>query len=260
MIQKISVTLWIICMLFSSYAIADNLLIKVDCRQRPPEMIYNDDTKKCSGPLIDILNEAVTQVGGKVEWERRPFQKSYSLLKRGVIDILPRVIKTSERKEDVRYFSAIGYQVKPIVFAVKKGHENDIQKFQDLQKYRIGAKRGTVYFDEFNDNRSIYKIHAIDDIDLSRKFIHGRCDAVILLDIKAFEKIMKSMKSDNFAYAKYQYPKKIGNHYAMSLKSKRLKLFDKLNTKIQNMTTTGKVKQIYENYNLVPPMIDTAKR
>jgi polar amino acid transport system substrate-binding protein len=239
---------------------AEKIVLKADCRRRPPEMIYNKETKECSGPLIDILNMAVKDVGAEIKWSRRPFQKSYALLKRGKIDILPRVIKTKERKEDVKYFSAIGYQVKNIVFAVKKGHENDIQKFEDLQKYRICTKRGTAYYDQYNDNSSIFKINSVDDADLSRKFVRGRCDAAIILDIKAFEKVMKSMKTDDYAYAKYQFANKIGNHFAMSLKSKHINLFQKIDTTLKKMIEFDKIKDIYKKYNLSPPLTDKSMK
>jgi polar amino acid transport system substrate-binding protein len=245
-------------MAFCSSVTAKNIVINADCRQRPPEMKYNEEKEICSGPLIDILNLAAKKIGGTIHWERRPFQKSFSLLRRGKIDILPRVIKTKERQKDVKYFSPIGYQVKNIVFAVKKGHENDIQKFEDLQNFRIGAKRGTAYFDQFNNTSSIYKISAVDDVDLTRKFIGGRCDAAIILDIKAFEKMMKSMKFSDYAYAKYKYTNKIGNHYVMSLKSKYFQLFDKINNILKQMNASGEIKNIYHKYSLDPPVTDAS--
>jgi polar amino acid transport system substrate-binding protein len=244
----------------SASALADKIVFKADCRQRPPEMTYNKKTRECSGPLIDILNLAAKEIGAEVKWSRRPFQKSYTLLKRGRIDILPRVIKTKERKEDVKYFSAIGYQIKNIVFAVKKGHENDIQKFEDLQKYRICTKRGTVYFDQYNDNASIYKVHSVDDVDLSRKFARGRCDAAIILDIKSFEKVMKSLQSDNYTYATYQYANKIGNHFAMSLKSKHINLFEKIDSAFNKMINSDKIEKIYKKYKISPPLIDKSMK
>jgi polar amino acid transport system substrate-binding protein len=254
--QKIIFIVSLLIVFYSVSAIAENIRLKADCRQRPPEMMYDKKTRTCSGPLIDILNLAVKDVGAKIKWARRPFQKSYTLLQRGRIDILPRVIKTKERLEDVKYFSAIGYQVKNILFAVKKGHENDIQKFQDLKKYRICTKRGTAYFDQYNDDTSINKVNSIDDSDLTRKFLRSRCDAAIILDIKAFEKVMKSMKSDDYAYAKYQYENKIGNHFAMSLKSKHIQLFDKIDNTLKKICDSGKINEIYQKYNIAPPLTD----
>jgi len=260
MIHKTTLTVCMICIFFCSSAIAEDIVIKADCRQRPPEMLYNKKTRECSGPLIDILNQAVKEAGAKIKWARRPFQKSYTLLKRGKIDILPRVIKTKERQEDAKFFSAIGYQIKDIVFAVKKGHENDIQKFEDLQKYRICTKRGTAYFDQYNDNRTIYKVNCVDDADLTRKFSRGRCDAAIILDVKSFEKVMKLTKEDDFAYAKYLYSNKIGNHFAMSLKSKHLLLFDKIDNTLKKMNDSDEITKIYQKYNLTPPLTDKSMK
>jgi len=257
--KKLTLIVGLIIMGYCSSVTANNIVLNADCRQRPPEMTYNDETQTCSGPLIDILNQALQKIGGTIHWERRPFQKSFSLLRRGKIDILPRVIKTKVRQKDAKYFTAIGYQLKDIVFAVKKGQENEIKKFEDLQNFRVGAKRGTAYFDKFNETASIYKINAIDDVDLTRKFIGGRCDVAIVLDIKAFEKMMQTMKFKDYTYAKYKYTNKIGNHYAMSLKSKHLQLFDKINTILKTMNVSGEIKRIYQKYHLDPPLTDASK-
>jgi len=249
MIQRATIVV-VATVFFYTSAMADRLEIKADCRERPPEMIYDETKKICSGPLIDILNAAVEKVGGKVTWQRKPFQRSYTFLKRGKLDILPRVIKTEKRKRDVNFFTPIGYQEKKVVFAVKKGHEKDIQKFDDLQNYRVGLKRGTFYFDRFNKEKAINKVAATDDIDLAHKFVHGRCHAVIILDIKAFETVMKSLNADDFTYAVYKHSQKIANHYAMSLKSKHIEKFDLIDSEIKQMKNSGQIKAIYQKYGL----------
>jgi len=246
----------LILLVISQSATAKNIIFKANCRHRPPEMTFDEKTNKCTGPLVDILDEAIQKIGGSIEWEKKPFQKSYSLLKRGKIDILPRVIQNKERLNDVKFFFPIGFQAKSILFAVKKGNENDIQKFEDLLKYRIGAKRGTAYFEKFNETTAIYKIYSIDDSDLCRKFIGGRCHAVILLDVRPFEKMMKSMKFTEYSYAKYRYIQQIGNHYAMSLQSKHIRLFDQIDQILKKMTTSGQIKTIYMKYNLKPPLTE----
>jgi polar amino acid transport system substrate-binding protein len=126
------------------YLIAgEEKVLRADCRQRPPEMIVNEKTGRCSGPLLDILDEAARHVGYTVKWRTAPFQRSYKELQQGPVDIVPRVILTEERKAFVAYLGPIGYQQKDIVFLVRKGQESQIATYDGLRKLKVGTKRDT---------------------------------------------------------------------------------------------------------------------
>ena len=99
-------------------------VLRADCRQRPPEMIVNEKARRCSGPLLNILDEAARKVGFTVQWRIAPFQRSIKELQIGSVDIVPRVILTAERKAFIAYLGPIGYQQKNIVFLVRKGQRN----------------------------------------------------------------------------------------------------------------------------------------
>ena len=129
--------------------LAEDSSLRADYRQRPPEMVIDEKTGRFSGPLIDILEEAARKIGHRIKWRKAPFQRSYTELQLGLVDVVPRVILTEERKAFVAYLGPIGYQRKDIVFLVRKGREGLLKLYDDLHKIRVGTKRDTAYFKQF---------------------------------------------------------------------------------------------------------------
>jgi polar amino acid transport system substrate-binding protein len=73
------------------------------------------------------------------------------------------VLFTDERKASVHFLPAIGTQRKTIRFIVKPGREASLRSYADLREGVIGAKRGTAYFDPFDNDGLISKVLATDD-------------------------------------------------------------------------------------------------
>jgi polar amino acid transport system substrate-binding protein len=231
---------------------AGEYMLVADYRQRPPEMIIDEQTGDFSGPLIDILNMAAAEVGLTVKWQQNYFKRSYSRLIRGNVDIVPRVIIKKERKQFVKFFDPIGYQQKNIVFIVKKGKESLLTKYEDLYKITVGVKKGTAYFKRFDSDARINKKMSVDDKNMSMMFAANRFDAMIILDMQAFEKALKDIGFDNYALANYKHVQVISNQYAMSKKSPKIDMFDKINQAFNNLVKNDKVRECYQKYNLVP--------
>ncbi len=238
----------------SVYAHANEYMLEADYRQRPPEMMINEKTGAFSGPLIDVLNLAAAEVGLTVNWQNHYFKRSYSRLIRGNVDIVPRVIQKEDRKSFVKYFDPIGYQQKNIVFIVRKGKESLIEKYEDLYKITVGVKKGTVYFEKFDTDKKIQKKLSVDDKNMSMMFAANRFDAMIILDISSFEKALNALGFKEYSYANYKHVQVIANQYGMSKKSSKIMLFDKLNNAFNSLVKQGKIRQIYQKYQL-PPLL-----
>ena len=219
-------------------------------RQRPPEMNVDEVKKTFTGPLRVIIEEAAEKIGFSVNWRQVKFKNSYECLQKGCVDIVPRVIMTEERKPFVHYLGPIGHQQKDIVFLVKKGQEDLIKKYEDLYNVTIGTKEKTAYFDRFNKDQKLKKIHSVDDENMSRMFIAGRFEAMIVLDVPSIERALKKNNFSNYSYAKYRYVQKISNYYGMSKKSPYKDQYDKLNQTLIKMVETGRIKDIYQSFGL----------
>ncbi|KPA13438.1 amino acid ABC transporter substrate-binding protein [Candidatus Magnetomorum sp. HK-1] len=249
--------LWAVFFTFCFSAHANDFMLEADYRQRPPEMIINETTGAFSGPLIDILNLAAADVGLTVNWHNNYFKRSYSRLIRGNVDIVPRVIKKDERKAFIKFFDPIGYQQKNIVFIVRKGKSSLIQKYEDLYKISVGVKKGTAYFDKFDNDAKISKKMSVDDKNMSMMFAAKRFDAMIILDISAFEKALKKIGFNDYTYADYKHVQVISNQYGMSKNSSKIKLFDSLNRAFNSLVKQGKIRQCYQKYNLLPLLTES---
>ena len=234
--------------------LAEDSSLRADYRQRPPEMVIDEKTGRFSGPLIDILEEAARKIGHRIKWRKAPFQRSYKELQLGLVDVEPRVILTEERKAFVAYLGPIGYQRKDIVFLVRKGREGLLKLYDDLHKIRVGTKRDTAYFKQFNEDKDINKILSLDDKNMAKMFAANRFDTMIILDVSAIEEALKDINFSDYSYANYRYVQKIGNYYGMSKKSPRIGLYEKLNAALLGLARSGRVKEIYENYRVVPPV------
>jgi len=248
---------WAILVTYCLPAHANDLLLQADYRQRPPEMVIDEKTNAFSGPLIDILNIAAANAGLTVNWQKNYFKRSYSRLIRGNVDIIPRIIKKEDRKTFVKFFDPIGYQQKNIVFIVKKGRASIIKKYEDLYKISVGVKKGTAYFERFDKDSKILKRMSVDDKNMSMMFAANRFDSMIILDIPAFEKALKTIGFNDYTYADYKHIQVISNQYGMSKKSSKIKFFDKLNHSFNSLVKKDTIKQCYKKYSLSPLLTES---
>ncbi len=241
-------------LLTTNFSPARDNVLHADYRQRPPEMVIDEKTGHFSGPLIDILDEAASNIGYQVRWRDAPFSRSYKELQLGLVDVVPRVILNEERKAFVAYLGPIGYQQKDIVFLVRKGQESLINSYADLKEIIVGTKRDTAYFKQFNEDKDINKTLSLDDTNMAKMFAANRFDAMIILDVSAIEKALEYINYSDYSYANYRYVQKIGNYYGMSKKSPRIGLYDKLNAALLELARSGRVTEIYENQEVAPPV------
>jgi polar amino acid transport system substrate-binding protein len=249
---------WFFCLTLlaaSSYTNAEEKVLRASFRSRPPEMLIDEKTKALSGPLKDILDEAAAKIGYQVSWSEVPFARSiaYELENGNGSDVVPRVHYTQERTRFIEFLGPIGYQQKDVVFLVKKGKENSINTYEDLRKMSVGVKRGSFFFEEFYVDKQIRKIDGLDDKNMVMMFDVGRFDTMIVLDKEALEQELKNHHISDYSFANYKYTQKIGNYYAMSKKSKLIRLAPQLQNALMEMLAGGRINAIYTQYNLLPP-------
>ncbi|MCP4348701.1 MAG: ABC transporter substrate-binding protein [Desulfobacterales bacterium] len=230
-------------------AYAEEKVLTVNVRHRPPEMVINGSER--SGPLLDIIEEAASRIGFKVKYAVRHFKSSMNLISKGHPDILPRTFWTKERKEIIDYLGPIGYQDKPVLFLVKPGKENTVNSFSDLEKLEVGMKKGAFYFEQFNKSKKIKKIESKDDDNMVRMFKVGRFDTMIINDKEAVEEALKNNKITEYSYANYKFIRRIGNYYGIA-KINPAKA--KLQKSLEQMVKSGRITEIYKKYGVTPPI------
>jgi polar amino acid transport system substrate-binding protein len=229
-------------------------LLRADYRERPPEMQALDALPV--GPLIEVLDTAARRVDARIEWRYAPFARSLKDLKTGRIDLVPRVLFTTERTAYVHYLPAIGTQHKSIRFIVRPGQETRLRDYADLRERLIGAKRGTAYFEPFDSDDLLRKSLATDDYLLAGMFRAGRLDTLAVLDAEAIEAQFHKIGFSDYRYADYHYEQSIGNYFGASLRlyqGQKQALYDQLGQQLRQMRDSGEIALIYNRYGVSPP-------
>ncbi|WP_151703142.1 substrate-binding periplasmic protein [Nitrincola alkalilacustris] len=226
-------------------------VLRADFRHRPPEMVFDGQYSRMISPLKDILEEAAARTGYSIHWTNRPFARSYEELQTGAIDLVPRTIRNQEREAFVAFLGPIATQRRDILFLVRPGEEGRIQSYEDLYDMTIGVKRGTAYFDRFNQDELLQKIESVDDTNMAQMFIHGRFDTMVILDQSAIEIALEKLGHSEYSYAHYRYLNEIGNYYGMSRQSPHFHIYDDLNKSLLEMVESGRIREIYEAHDLL---------
>ncbi|WP_337058850.1 substrate-binding periplasmic protein [Pseudomonas sp. USHLN015] len=239
-------------LLFPALALAGADTLRVDLRDRPPEMWSIDG--RPTGPLVRVLEVAAERAGLQLEWRYAPFARSLADLREGRIDLVPRVLPDPERDHYLHYLPSIGTQDKDILFAIRPNQR--VERYEDLASLRIGVKRSTLYFPRFDADAALHKQPAVDDDILVRMFKAGRIDAIVVLDKTAIDIAFENIRFRDFTYAGLREPIHIENRFAASQKlhdSGRAALYDRLGRELEAMRRSGEVVSIYREQGVEPP-------
>ncbi|MFI8610225.1 substrate-binding periplasmic protein [Pseudomonas sp. NPDC077649] len=241
-------------LLFAMTGVAAQEVLRVDFRERPPEMRAVDGLP--SGPLISVLETAAQRLGVRLHWRQAPFLRSLDDLRSGRVDLVPRVLLTEQRRAYIHYLPSIGSQRLNVRFIVRPGREAELARYADLYQQNLGVKRGTAYFEPFDSDDRLGRVYASDDAQLAAMFRAGRLDALAILDPAAIEAQFAAMKFRDYSYAQYAHEQLLGNHFGASLKryhSDHRALYERLGEELQRMREQGEVSLIYHRYGVPAP-------
>lgn len=241
-------------LLFALTCVGAEEVLRVDFRERPPEMRAVDGLP--SGPLISVLETAAQRLGVRLRWRQAPFLRSLDDLRSGRIDLVPRVLLTEQRRAYIHYLPSIGSQRLSIRFIVPPGREAGLAEYADLYGLSMGVKRGTAYFEPFDSDGRLRRVFASDDAQLAAMFRAGRLDALAILDPAAIEAQFAAMNLRDYSYAHYVHEQTLGNHFGASLRryrSDRRDLYDRLAGELERMREAGEIALIYHRYGVAPP-------
>lgn len=242
----------LLILLLPLLALAGPSTLRVDLRDRPPEMWSIDG--RPAGPLVEVLEVAAKRAGLRLEWRYAPFARSLADLREGRIDLVPRVLPDPERNRYLHYLPSIGTQDKDILFAVHPSRR--VERYEDLAPLRIGVKRSSLYFPRFDADTTLHKQPAVDDDILVRMFRAGRIDAIAVLDKAAIDTAFENIRFSDYTYAGLREPIRIENRFAVSKKlydSSHAALYDRLGRELEAMRRSGEVVAIYREHGVQPP-------
>ncbi len=222
-------------------------------RPRPPEL--TTENGKISGPLKDILDEAMTKAGIDLRWQAVPFARSLKDMQDGNDAIVPRVRRTADREAFVVFLGPIVDQRRNVNFLVRKG-KAPIKAYEDLAALTVGIKRGSVYFDRFDADKTLKKLELADDENLVNMLTTDRIDVVATLDKPALDAAIRKGGVTDTVYADYQEIMNEGNYFGVGKASDLAKRADEFNRILSDMVKSGRIVAIYGKYGLNPEKIE----
>jgi len=225
-----------------------------DFRPRPPEMVIDGD--KFSGPLKDVIEEAVQPAGDTITWSSVPFARSLKELQDGTNALVPRMSRTPDREAFTIFLGPIAIQKRAVLFAVRKGDEDKIKSYDDLVPMNVAVKRGTVYFEKFDKDAAIKKQEVADDNNLAVVLRAGHIDAAIFIDPAAFEAAAKAIGWDGWGWASWKEQMEQGNFYGIAKTGPLAGHAEAINSALKKMVESGRIKAIYAKYGLDPEKSD----
>lgn len=241
-------------LLFTLTCVGAEEVLRVDFRERPPEMRAVDGLP--SGPLISVLEAAAQRVGIGLQWREAPFLRSLDDLRSGRVDLVPRVLLTQQRRAYIHFLPIIGNQQLNVRFIVRPEEEARLSRYEDLYDLSVGVKRGTAYFEPFDSDDLLDRTYVSDDAQLAAMFRAERLDTIAVIDSVPMEAQFQAMNFRAYSYAHYAHQQVLGNHFGASLKryqSDRRELYDRLGAELERMREEGEVALIYNRYGVPPP-------
>lgn len=223
-------------------------------RPRPPEMTIENG--KFSGPIKDVIEEALQKAGLTITWSDVPFARSLKQLQDGDSILVPRYNRTPDREAYSLFLGPIAVQKRQIRFAVRQGDEHRIKSYADLAPLSVGVKRGTAYFDQFDKDKALHKEEAVDDQNLLLPLRAGHQDAAIVIDQTAFESAAKAMGWGGYAWADWKVDIEQGNYYGIAKSGPFAAKAPAIDAALKAMVDDGRVKAIYAKYGLDPEHVE----
>lgn len=222
-------------------------VLRADFRERPPLMFLENN--QMAGPMVEILALMAKQLDYRLVWRKVPFQKSMADARRGLIDVIPRVSYSEERESIVHYLKPLGYRQKNTLFIVLQDSPIEVGRLETLQRFRLGLKLETSYFDELDQSTRIqkksYRSFEAMVNGLAKKEVN--IVAVLEQDKDQFEQPIERL-SVPYRYLTYKYESKIPNYFAIAKRSPHYVDRDKLDAALESLINSGEVKKIFDKY------------
>lgn len=227
-------------------------ILVADARPRPPELTADEKTGTANGPWVSVLNEAAASIGYQVQWRVVPFPRTLDDAKNGAVDIVPGIYIDEQRKAIMEFVGPIGTERRPIRFLVREGKEHQLKSYDDLKKMRVGIKRGSLYFPQFDQDSSINRVASQDDDNMVKMLIANRFDTMIVNNVDAASAALTRNAIKGTAWADYQAERALPRYYGISKRSKHnaASLSSALTEALKTMRKNGRIAEIYKQHGL----------
>lgn len=221
-----------------------NLIVATD--EWPPFRIGSED-KTFTGFDIDLLDALSKKTGMTFIVKRYPWARALSHMEIGQVDMMVGLAKTPEREQFIDYLLPSYYQCKP-AFYTQKNILKPIERYADLQLYRIGYVLDSAYFEPFDSDASLQKHGVPTEIQLLKMAKKGHLAAFIGTDCQVEYEIMKRGLWAMINKAPYQPEQSIALFIGISKRSSHRQLAAQIEQALHELLLSDEFEQIKARY------------
>ncbi|SIO33410.1 ABC transporter substrate-binding protein [Salinivibrio sp. ES.052] len=220
---------------------------RAHCRDRAPELIPTETG--CEGPVAEVITVALEKMGHTPDWSTVPWARTINVAEVGEVDIIPRHSMNNEREA---FLNAVpyGYSIREVFYIIGPNVNQQINSFEELKQYRIGALRDSFYSDLFNNTEDLKRRYYNDTEQIIKVLENGRIDVAVTSSSHDIDKFtaVSAFTQANFVDRFYN-----GRYISIPKKSPVANYFPEFERTIQQMVASGEVSAIFEKYGQTPP-------
>ncbi|XLX39687.1 substrate-binding periplasmic protein [Ectopseudomonas mendocina] len=146
-----------------------------------PPFRMDDENGQLQGLDIDLLAELSRRTGLHFEVPRAPWARGLAALEQGSADLMTGLAMTPERERYIRYLDVPHYACSPRFYA-SPALAMRLNDYASLRGLRIGYVLESVYFQPFDDDKSLDKVGVSSERQLLEMLVRGRIDVLVGTD------------------------------------------------------------------------------
>jgi len=240
--------IWLFCASLFSFSIHAQETAKVCVDHYPPLQIISSDGS-VDGYNIQVLKAVADRLGITLEYRTDiPFTRCLNCMRSGNCDLMIGLLDVDDRREYMEMFQYSGQSDK--VFYLNNSSTHKISEYKDLKGLVIGVNRGYRYFEEFDQEKSLFeKVYVDSREQLFRMLLSKRVDAIV-----CNYEICKSLIERHPEWqskvkrSAYSFVGENPSYIGLSKKSKLTPIKSNLKSIISDMFLSGQVDMIVERY------------
>ncbi|MGY5450554.1 substrate-binding periplasmic protein [Agarivorans sp. MS3-6] len=205
---------------------------------------------RLSGIEIDILTELSQRLGLQLETKGCGWKRCLKHMVLGESDVMTGLLKTAEREQYMAFIDPPYRSKQSHCFYLHRGTDVELNSYQDLSSITVGLQSKVAYFERFDNDDSISKHEAIDDVSLFRLLKGDRVDTVIMSCIEGDNFLKQQGLSQWFKHAHYVEYSERNVYLAVSKQSPLLQRRQEISTAIQSMLDSGEISAILNQHKL----------
>ncbi|WP_281557178.1 transporter substrate-binding domain-containing protein [Thalassomonas sp. RHCl1] len=240
--------IFLVCL--SATVSAENRTAVIVVEHWPPWEIARDTKKEhvTEGLAVELVRILADRLDIKIALKNAPWGRAQHMIKTGQADVIPMIIKNSEREADMLFTVPVYKDRLLFTYSTDKFATFEWQRWEDLRPYKIGITRGYNYVSEIIKEKVSFEQVTTDKMNIL-KLLHGRVDIIPLYYVSAIAIFKEVPGHEKLRFAEKPLATKVFR-LGISKKSFLAEEIGEINKTLQEMQNDGTFKKILGEYYL----------